>query len=192
LQAGYEDLIKELRFLGSCSRCGIALQKTKSMHFVPVNKKARWEFPVQKDTEMNLPWNIAVGVICDNCARQNLKPFWAVELRGDSVYNYTMVELEDSFVPDEELKRFVREANGKFSLQNSPAKIRSAIQNFISGKDMPESELSLVRWYVWQKIFNDERLPRDAREKISFLDQRSLADYINIQVREKLGIDPFS
>ncbi len=192
MQAGYEDLIKELKFLGSCSRCGIALQKTKNMHFVPLNKKARWEFPVHKDTEMNLPWNLAVGVICDNCAKQNLKPFWAVELRGDSVYNYTMVELEDSFNIDEELKRFVRQANGKFSIKDSPARIKMAVQKFISGEDMPESELSLVRWYVWQKIFNDKNLPSDAREKISFLDQRSLADYINTQVRQKMGTDPFA
>lgn len=192
MQAGYEDLIKELKFLGSCSRCGIALQKTKSMHFVPVNKKAKWDFPVQRDSEMNLPWNLAVGVICDNCAKSSLRPFWAVELRGDSVYNYTMVELEDSFTPDEELTRFIRKTKGKFDWRNSPNMLREAVQKFISGEEMPESELSLVRWYVWQRIFNNKALPNDAREKISFLDQRSLKNYINLQIKEKMGVDPFS
>ncbi|MEM0117579.1 MAG: hypothetical protein QXV32_03960 [Conexivisphaerales archaeon] len=192
MQANQEELMKELKFLGSCSRCGIALQKSKKMHFVSVNKKARWEFPVQRELGMNLPWDIAVGVLCDGCASKALKPFWAVELRGDSVYNYTMVELEDSVAPDKEMETFMRSRKGRFSWREAPNQLKQAVQKFLSGEEMPESELSLVRWYIWQWVSGLTSLPRDVREKISFLEQDSLQKYVDKELKQVLGIDPFS
>lgn len=188
-----DKLIEEFTFLGSCSRCGLSLQKAKSFRFVPVNKKAKWDFPAVSDTLFNLPWKLATGVLCESCAKANLQPFWAVELRGDTVYNYTMVELEDSISPDKELVEYVKKKGTSFPLSDAPSQVREAVRKYLNGEEMQEKEFSLIRWYVWQKVDSKKsKLHPNARDKISFLDQSSFRRYVEEEIKGKAGIDPFS
>jgi hypothetical protein len=183
--------MKELRELGSCSRCGIALKKSESLHFVVIHKKVTWDFPAYQDKDLNLPWKEAYGVLCDGCFKKGERPYFAVELRGDTVFNYTMVELEDSFVPTTELLSFVRNNPPPFHHSIAPEQVKSAVNKFLQGIELPESELSVVRWYVWQWFTDKSKVP-GFRESISFLDQNSFVSYINREVRGKAGLDPFS
>jgi hypothetical protein len=181
----------ELKILGSCSRCGIALSKSQGFHFVPFDKKARWEYPAMESKEFPLPWKRAVGVLCDTCFTAGLPPHFAVELRPGTFIQYTKVELQDTFIPDAELINFVCSLQKPFHWSSAPERIKNAVKAFLAGEDISEADLSLIQWYVWQWGLN-RNVPEDFKEKVAHSDLADFRRYVEKELRSKRGLDPFA
>jgi hypothetical protein len=180
----------ELKALGSCSRCGIALNKSAEIHFVSFNKKAKWDYPAIESREFPLPWKIAVGVLCDTCFAAKLSPYFAVELRPGTFLQYTKVELQDTFTPTPELVNFVRSHPYPFNWSNAPEQLQKAVRAFMSEDEVSEEDLSLVQWYVWQWGLKRD-LPEDFARRIAHSDLVSFRRYVLNEMKGKRQLDPF-
>ncbi|MDG6928494.1 MAG: hypothetical protein JRN39_04185 [Nitrososphaerota archaeon] len=183
-----DDQEQTLRALGYCSCCRRALNKSKGLAFAGMNRRASWEYPTRGDELLKLPWREAVGVLCDDCASAGSRPTWAVELRGDTVFYYTPVELQEAFVPSEELLSFCRSNGLRFHWSKAPRQVADAVRAFMKGEELPESAVSVVRWYAWQSCQGKDA-PPDLREKLLGLDQRELNVFLSEELPKKHGIE---
>ncbi|MEM0286572.1 MAG: hypothetical protein QXG05_00155 [Nitrososphaerota archaeon] len=176
---------EELKELASCSHCRIALKKSDGFKFVRMHKMATWDYPSYQPKGIELPWKEAVGVLCNTCASQNKKPYFAVELRGDSVFNYTPVELKDVFDPSEELLQFLSRNKIPFQLSVAPRQVKEAVEKFIRKDELTDEELSVVKWYIWQ-WFKGKEVPEDFNSRIINSEEEEIR-----RLLRELPSDPF-